>query len=254
MLKRLFDLKRTGRELKLKDTLKRGYALETHMHTSEASKCARASGRQMAQFYKKLGYSGIIVTDHFFNGNTAIPPHFPWQERVRLFCRGYENAFDEGQRIGLDVFLGWEYGYYGTEFLTYGLDKTWLLNHPDVLEWGVEDYLARVRADGAFVVHAHPFREASYIETLRLFPRSVDAVEVINSRNESKEQDVKAYRYASKHRLLMTSGSDSHDSAVLPGGGLILNRRPQSDSDMIGMLRTVTVSQLIGSERIGTKK
>lgn len=254
MLRRLFRPKRTARALQLKDTLKQGYALETHMHTSEASKCAHSSGREMAQFYKKLGYSGIVVTDHFFNGNNAIPPHLPWEERVRLFCKGYEHAFDEGKKIGLDVFFGWEYGYYGTEFLTYGLDKEWLLEHPDVLEWGVEDYLSRVRADGALVVHAHPFREASYIKTLRLFPGSVDAVEVINSRNETKAQDIKAYQYALKHRLLMTSGSDSHDNLELPGGGMILNRRPRSDNDLIRMIRDAEVVKLIGSERIESGK
>jgi len=254
MLKRLFSPKRTARELQLKETLKQGYALETHLHTSEASKCAQAPGREMARFYKKLGYSGIIITDHFFNGNTTIPPHFPWEERVRLFCKGYEHAFDEGKRIGLDVFFGWEYGYYGTEFLTYGLDQSWLLLHPDVLEWGVEDYLMRVRADGALVVHAHPFREAPYIKTLRLFPNRVDAVEVINSRNETHIQDIKAYRYAIKHRLLMTSGSDSHDTLVLPGGGLILSRRPQSDSDLVKMIRGAEIVKLIGSERIESRK
>lgn len=254
MLKRLFSPKRTVRELQLKDMLKQGYALETHLHTSEASKCSQASGREMAMFYKKLGYSGIIVTDHFLNGNTAIPAHYPWEERVRLFCKGYEHAYDEGRRIGLDVFFGWEYGYYGTEFLTFGLDKTWLMEHPDVLEWGVEDYLMRVRADGALVVHAHPFREAPYIKTLRLFPNRVDAVEVVNSRNETKEQNIKAYRYAIQHRLLMTSGSDSHDIQVLPGGGMILARRPQSNRDLVRMIRGAEVIKLIGSEQIEPRK
>ena len=46
------------------------YLYETHMHTSEASACAGSTGAQMARAYKEAGYTGIIVTDHFFYGNT----------------------------------------------------------------------------------------------------------------------------------------------------------------------------------------
>ena len=42
------------------------YVYETHMHTSEASACAGSTGTQMARAYKAAGYTGIIVTDHFF--------------------------------------------------------------------------------------------------------------------------------------------------------------------------------------------
>ena len=48
------------------------FLYETHLHTSEASACANVSGREQARIYRKAGYAGIIVTDHFFNGNTAV--------------------------------------------------------------------------------------------------------------------------------------------------------------------------------------
>lgn len=253
MLKRLFDVKRDSDMRRLNDSIGKEYAIETHMHTAEASRCAEASGSEMARFYKKLGYSGMIVTDHFFNGNTAIPPHFSWEERVRLFCLGYEEAAREGNRIGLDVFLGWEYGYFGTEFITIGLNKEWLLSSPDVLNWGVEEYLTRVRSDGGFVIHAHPFREAPYIRSQRFFPDMVDAVEVINSRNVQMEWDQKAHRYALEHRLAMTSGSDSHDARVIPNGGMIMSRRPRTVMDIISDFRNGTCPRMIGSERLVSK-
>ena len=58
----------------------------------------------MAVKYKEEGYTGIIVTDHFFNGNTTVPRDLPWEERVELFCKGYENAKAKGDEIGLDVY------------------------------------------------------------------------------------------------------------------------------------------------------
>ena len=99
------------------------YVYETHMHTSEASACAGSTGTQMARAYKAAGYTGIIVTDHFFYGNTSVDRSLPWEEWVRRFCLGYEHAKAEGDRIGLTVFLGWEACYEGTEFLVYGQDR-----------------------------------------------------------------------------------------------------------------------------------
>ena len=50
-----------------------------------------------------------------------------WEEKVELFCKGYENAKAEGAVVGVDVFFGFEYAVNGAEFLIYNLDKEWLL-------------------------------------------------------------------------------------------------------------------------------
>ena len=82
------------------------YRYETHMHTMEASACANSSAADMADKYKAEGYDGIFITDHFFNGNSAVPRDLPWKERIELYCAGYENALKRGKEIGLDVFFG----------------------------------------------------------------------------------------------------------------------------------------------------
>ncbi len=186
------------------------YLYETHLHTAEASACAILTGAQQAQLYKKAGYAGIIVTDHFFNGNTAIPDGLPWEERVNLFYKGYENAKKEGEKIGLSVFFGWEANYDGTEFLIYGLDHEWMKKHPEMLEWSIEDQYRYIHEAGGFVVHAHPFRIRPYIKEVRLFPDLVDAVEVYNVGNKNLEFDKKASEYAKKHKLPVTAGTDAH--------------------------------------------
>ncbi len=186
------------------------YKYETHLHTTEASACSELSAAKQVQIYKNAGYSGIIVTDHFFNGNSSVPRDLPWEERVELFCRGYENAKEEGDRIGLSVFFGWEASFRGTDFLVYGLDKQWLKEHPDILSWSVEEQYKRVHEDGGFIVHAHPFRVRPYIKEIRLFPKYVDAIEAINLGNRNEDFDRKALLYAKKHKLPVTAGSDSH--------------------------------------------
>ena len=95
----------------------------------------------MARAYQKAGYAGIVVTDHFFYGNTAADRSLPWKDWVEQFCKGYEHAKEEGDKIGLQVFFGWESGYHGTEFLIYGLNKEWLFEHPEIKDADVKEQL-----------------------------------------------------------------------------------------------------------------
>lgn len=176
----------------------------------EASACSYVTGAEQARIFKEAGYSGIIVTDHFFNGNTAIPHNLPWDKRIDLFYNGYKNTKEEGDKIGLSVFFGWEANYEGTEFLIYGLDHEWMKNHPEMLYWSIEEQYHNIHEAGGYVVHAHPFRIRSYIKEIRLFPDLVDAVEVYNVENRSMEADKKAEAYAKKHNLPAFAGTDSH--------------------------------------------
>lgn len=193
------------------------YRYETHLHTAEGSKCATASGAEMARAHREKGYTGIFVTDHFFNGNTAVPQDLPWRERVELFCRGYENAREEGAKIGLDVFFGFEYGYHGADFLVYNLDKEWLLAHEDIDRIPPEEAFAQIHQDGGFIVHAHPFREADYLgRRIQLFPKDVDGVETVNGGQlKSPWMNERAAVYAKMYDLPVTAGSDSHHLSAL---------------------------------------
>lgn len=163
------------------------YRYETHMHTMEGSACSSSTGAEMARAHKAAGYTGIFVTDHFFNGNSAVPRELPWEERIRRFCLGYERAKAEGDRIGLQVFFGLEYAYQGAEFLVYNLDKQWLLDHEDIDKGNPRKALALMRRDGGFVIQAHPFRERNYIDHFQLFPRDIDGVEAINAAHLGEE-------------------------------------------------------------------
>ncbi len=185
------------------------YIYETHLHTTAASACAKSAGSEYISFYKNLGYDGIIVTDHFFNGNCCVPENLPWEERVDIFCSGYEDAKAEGDRQGLKVFFAWECHFNGDEFLVYGLDKKWLREHPEMMTWDHVTHYQKIRADGGLVVQAHPFRERRYLSEVYVHPHQCDAFEVANCGNPH-EQDRLAYRYAKEHHITMTAGSDIH--------------------------------------------
>ena len=74
------------------------------------------------------------------------------------------------------------------------------------------DELNYLMANGAFVIQAHPYREASYIDHIRLFPRHVHGVEVLNACRtelENKMADI----YAENYGLIPFAGSDNHSCA-----------------------------------------
>lgn len=223
------------------------YKYETHMHTVEGSACGRSTGKEMVQAYKAAGYSGVFVTDHFFNGNCAVDRSLSWEEKVELFCKGYENAKEEGDKIGLDVFFGFEYCVDAADFLVYNLSKEWLLKYPDIDKWEPRRAFAQMHADGGFIVHAHPFRERDYINHIHLFPRDVDGVEIINGGQlEYPLMNERAKLYAMMYELPVTCGSDSHNALGLPGCGVETEKKIETPLDYLEYLNAGKLELLAG--------
>jgi hypothetical protein len=222
------------------------YLYETHLHTREGSACGVSRGREYVEKYLDLGYSGIIVTDHFFRGNCRADRSLPWEKWVPEFCRGYEATREEGERRGLDVFFGWEETVDGNDYLVYGLDKEWLLEHPETAAWSRKKQFHEVRRNGGCVVLAHPFR---FVNSLKRFPASseyVDAIEAANSGNEPIS-DALAWAYAHELKVPVTAGSDIHYAGDMDPNivfGVYLPKKMESIKDFTDAVRNNTISRL----------
>ena len=203
------------------------YRYETHLHTYPVSKCARATVRETLEFYKSLGYTGVFLSNHFIDGNINIDKSLPYEEKIEFYCSDYDEAQKIGKEIGLSVFFALESSYKGTDFLIYGLDKEWLLAHPEIESMKKSEMLPFMMEHGALIIQAHPFREATYIDHIRLFPRAVHGVEVYNACRTDFENELAA-QYAKNYGLLPFAGSDNHrGSAQTRFGGM------QSDTPII---------------------
>ena len=220
------------------------YIYETHCHTSQGSACGRMTGEELARFYKDAGYDGVIVTDHFFNGNCAVDPSLPWKKKCELYCAGYRAAKRVGDKIGLTVMFGIEYSYFGTDLLVYGLDEEWLKAHPEIMDMYVKDFMRFVYENGGLIVHAHPFRQASYIDTIRLYPYDVDAVEVYNAGNDPKA-DERANWYADSYGLVKVAGSDRHGVYSEERCAVVFDEKLESIDDYMRLVRADKIKRLI---------
>lgn len=185
------------------------YKYETHLHTSPVSRCAIASVEESLKYYKELGYDGVFITNHFpdINDNNQT-----YEEMIEFYFSDYEKALELSETIGIKVFGGVETTYGGTDFLVYGLDKEWFLAHPEIMNIRQSDKLTFMRENGALIIQAHPFREAFYIDHIRLFPRHVDGVEIMNANRPDEENDL-AKIYCEHYGLIKFAGSDNHSAS-----------------------------------------
>ena len=219
------------------------YLYDTHVHTSEASLCSSSTARELVRAYKKRGYTGIIITDHFVKDYSCGDESLPWKDQVRFFMSAYETAKDEGEKCGLDVFFGWEYspgkGGNGLDFLTYGLGEQFMLENPQIFDVSIPEYSALIRINGGYIAQAHPFRdvESKGPKWGAVDHKLLDGVEVYNSGKKYKV-NMDAYEFAKKHGLAMQAGSDSHyASETGPPCGISLDMKAENIFDIINALK-----------------
>ncbi len=185
------------------------FRYETHCHTRYSSACSQLDAETLVSLYLKNGYAGVIVTDHFLNGNTAVDRSLPWERQIDGFSVGYEKVLAEGEKRGLQVFFGFEYSYLGTDFLVYGMGRKFLKEYPEIMRADVRAFLALARERGALCIQAHPYREAAYIDHIRLYPSDVDGMETVNAARDARCNRLAEF-LADEYGLLKTGGSDLH--------------------------------------------
>ena len=161
------------------------------------------------EYYKEIGYDGIFITNHFIDGNIDAAPDMSYEEKIQFYFSDYERTVEIGKEIGIKVFCGVEMSYKGTDFLVYGLDKEWYLKNPQIMDMKKSEELQLLMDSGALVIQAHPYREAGYIDHIRLFPRKVHGVEVINA-CRTEFENAMAKLYTENYGLLEFAGSDNH--------------------------------------------
>lgn len=212
------------------------YRYETHLHTAPVSKCAKATVEESLRFYKELGYDGVFITDHFLDGNINMDKSEPYEDKLRFYLSAYETGVKLAKEIGIKVFFGVELSYGGTDFLIYGLDPQWYFDHPEIMEMQKSEELQFMKDAGALVIQAHPFREAAYIDHIRLYPRHVHGIEIINASRKDEENELAAI-YADHYGLIHFAGSDNHAaSAKKKLAGMCSEEPVESEADFIRMV------------------
>lgn len=219
------------------------FLYDTHVHTKDVSLCGVSTAAEQVRKSKKMGYTGIIITDHLVKGYSKCGEHLPWEEQVRFLLSSYKAAKAEGKLCELNVFFGWEFSSWSTfpgmDILTYGLDAEFLIAHPNLFSYELEKYSRVVRKHGGYLAQAHPYRNVAAEERKRTkFPAHLlDGTEVFNGADNAEINAI-AYDYALRNNLCMQAGSDSHgvDRPTF-ACGIGLEQKAESIFDIINAIK-----------------
>ena len=187
---------------------------ELHCHTSDCDLAAHASAAELVRLYHAAGYSGMVITDHYFTG------FFSWFQKELIGAdhraamarrlKGYYAAREEGEKLGFTVLPGAEvrfqkspYGY--NDFLIYGCEEEFFLSAPRLDKLRSLEELCAILPDTACVVLAHPFR----VKMTVMDPALLFGIEVYNGLTEPY-RNAMAEDYARHFGKAMTAGSDCH--------------------------------------------
>ncbi len=194
------------------------YLYETHCHTKRTSACSRLTADDIVEVYLKNGYTGVFITDHFINGNTTVDRSLPYGEQIREFCRGYREV-KERAAGKLEVYFGLEYSYGGTDILVYGWEEEQLREAEDFMRPSFSEFGPYCAERGLLAVHAHPFREADYIDHVCL-TSNIEAIETYNAARSDRCNRLGEF-YAKEYGKAEIGGSDLHsrDQKFLSGMG-----------------------------------
>lgn len=178
--------------------------VEFHCHTN-ASKDSLLRPEDLVAAARSKGINRLIITDH----NTVAGGRLAHELDPELVIVGEEIMTTRGEILAA----------YVQEEIPAGLSP--------------QETIQRLREQGAFISVSHPFdtmRSGGWLEVdlLEIVPL-VDAIEVFNSRCMLPKFNRQARRFAEKHKIPGTVGSDAH--AAFEVGRSLLRLEPFEGPD-----------------------
>lgn len=226
------------------------YKYEMHLHTRRCSACACATGEEMVISAKQKGYTGIVLTNHFYRGNTAIDRQIPWEDFVKEYQYDYLETKEAGEKHDIEVLFGIEEGYGGgKEVLIYGIQPEKLIETPNFIRMDIAEISAFVRENDGFIACAHPFRDRDYISEPHKIPDITlfDAAESYNACNTPEDNEM-AEQLCKRTGLPRISGGDVHIAGRLGKAGVAFYDRITNDRQLVAALKAGRYKLIIDGE------
>lgn len=213
--------------------------IDTHVHTSEVSRCGKLSASEVVEAYKRANYDAIVITDHFILSEVAgLKPYEIVERQLKGYLAAREAA---GSKIA--VYAGAEIRFTGgdEDFLILGLDEQKYFELARALPTNPRACRDLCEGMECLMYQAHPFRPG-------LTPASPDAlsgIEVYNGNPRHDSHNDSARLFAERHRLRMLSGSDAHQLQDVGRGGIIAPDWVRSSSTLAKFLRETSRPHMI---------
>ena len=213
------------------------FKYEMHVHSLPSG-----GGEDIEEHIRALiekGYAGMVITNHFINGDTVIDRALSWEAFVSVYREDYERGKRLADALDFDLLFGIEEHIgQGREILIYGVSPDFLEKNPILRSCELSQYVRLVHEAGGLVFQAHPYRARYYISN----PNPVDeldlldGIEVYNAANEPEENE-KAALLAKKKHLRCTAGSDGHSTRSVGRAGIATKERITTNERLVEILK-----------------
>lgn len=204
--------------------------IDLHAHSSGISRCCRIPAEKVVQTAKEIGLDGIVLTNHYDKNYVSDGNYRSFAER---YVAEYKYAKRCGEAIGCKVFFGIEVTmakHNNVHMLVYGVEETFLLEHPTVFDCSQQELYTLVHENGGILVQAHPFRG----NTDRLLDTQyLDGVEVSCHPMYEGTHAEELCQIAKDCGLILTCGGDYHADTHRPHCGVYLPDNIQNSREMI---------------------
>lgn len=210
------------------------FLYETHCHTAEVSPCGHVPAEQMVTIYKKGGYSGVVITDHFRSDSFEKDGVTLWKDKIDTYLKGYKLA-KTFESDTFKVFLGMELRFpqNDDDFLIYGLTEDFLYANANFNKTSLSEFRQLATANGLLIFQAHPFRNDQTI----VDPTLLDGIEIYNGNQRHDSRNSIANIWAQLLRLRTVSGSDFHELEDACRGGVYVGERIADADNMTKVLK-----------------
>ena len=211
--------------------------LETHCHCLQGSGCASVPPETLIKEYKKAGYGGIVLTNHYckvcydeYPGETHI-------DKLDFYFSLFESVKKFGKIYGVKVFLGAEtravreVGLY-SEYMLYGYDKSDLYDNLPLFYKTQKEMFEFSEAHGIFMYQTHPFREGVTVGD----PKFIHGAEAFNGHINHYNYNDLAENLCRENGLRSLSGTDYHDEGQAITGGIYIPESIENEKDLADYL------------------
>jgi len=209
------------------------YKIELHAHSSPISSCAKHDVPKMMSLLKKEHFDGVVLTNHFYAGGKFMKTEDP----VSTYLADYYQACEEGEKVGIRVYLGAEYRFAenSNDYLVFGADEALLRETVTRFDMTFNQFYEQYHREDLLIVQAHPFRPG----LVQMDPSHMDGVEAFNVHPHHNSMVALAARWGQENSIpVILAGTDFHN----PGyEGLAATRTkilPKDNRELVALLRS----------------
>ena len=213
------------------------YKLEMHAHTGGVFRCCEVDADQVPLFFKRNGYGGVVITNHFFKNN-LLKWGLNWSRSIDKFYSIFSKAKEAGDECGIKVFFGIELSLDGNvnDILIYGLTKKLLKETRGIFDFDYKQLYEWAEKNELLLYQAHPSRH--YCTFLgKDVLHGVEAYNGTKAREEYVSCNERAVDLAKKYGMYQISGSDFHGLNEKPTGGILVPNWVKTGKGLVKFLK-----------------